>query len=76
MQQPTEYQVEYMVREDVPYRNAGPNAKGTHAGNGIFHEGRVVWLAKTLNEDAAGDVPAYADGAGLVLVNCRSLKVC
>jgi hypothetical protein len=50
MQQPKEYRVEYIVEEDVPYRNADPNAKGTHAGDGIFHEGRVVWLAKTLGE--------------------------
>ena len=74
MQQPKEYRVEYIVEEDVPYRNADPNAKGTHAGDGVFHKGRVVWLAKTLGEDEASEVPAYADGAGMVLVNCRCLK--
>jgi len=76
MQQPKQYQVEYMVIEDAPYRNVDPNAKGTHAGDGVFHEGRVVWLAKALEADEAGEVQAYADGAGLVLVNCRSLKAC
>jgi hypothetical protein len=76
MQQPREYQIGYVVTEDVPYRNPDPNTKGTHAGEGLFHEGRVVWLANTLAAEASGEVSAYADGAGLVLLNCRSLKPC
>jgi hypothetical protein len=76
MQQPKEYRVEYVAIEDVPYRNIDPNAKGTHAGDGIFHEGRVVWLTNALRADESGEIFAYADGAGLVLVNSRSLKAC
>jgi len=76
MQQPKEYRLEYLVTEDVPYKNADPSVKGTHAGDGVFHKGRVVWLAKTIVADEVGEVQAYADGAGLILINCRGLKAC
>ena len=76
MQQPKEYRLGYFVTGDVSYRNADPSVKGTHAGDGIFQTGRVVWLAKTITADESGEVQAYADGAGLILVNRRFLKAC
>ena len=77
MQCPKEYSVEYVVMHDVPYRNTDPAAKGTHASEGVFHEGRVLWLKETITpEQSDSDVTAYVEGAGLVALNSRSLKPC
>lgn len=77
MQCPKEYRIEYVALKDVSYRSADPAAKGTHAIEGMFHEGRVLLLEKPIAQEQSGfEVKAYVEGAGLVLVNGGSLKRC
>jgi hypothetical protein len=77
MERPNEYKLEYVAVQDVPYRTPDPAAKGTHAGEGICHEGRVIWLAKEIPASTSGsEVTAWVEGAGIVTVKARFLKRC
>ena len=77
MQKPNEYKIEYVAVQDVPYRTPDPSAKGTHAGQGVCHEGRVVWLAKEIPASTSEcEVPAWVEGTGIVSVKARFLRPC
>ena len=77
MERPKEYNIEYVAVQDVPYRTFDPATKGTHAGEGVCHEGRVVWLAKEIPERTAeAEVTAWVEGAGIVSVKPRFLSPC
>ncbi len=75
MTKPTEYRETYMLAADVPYRNTGSPVKGTHAGEGTLHRGRVVWLQENppaINGET--QVSAYAEGVGLVVLASNSIQ--
>ncbi len=72
MTKPNEYRKTYILSEDVSYSAATVLRKGTHASDGTLERGRVVWLEN--DPQAAGEVPAYAEGVGLVLVTASSVQ--
>jgi len=77
MEKPKEYKLEYVAVRNVPYRTPDPSAKGTHAENGVCHEGRVIWLAKEIPASTSeSEVPAWVEGAGIVSVKARFLRSC
>ena len=77
MERPHQYKIEYVAVQDVQYRTPDPLAKGTHAGEGVCHEGRVVWLEKEIPASTPdSEVTAWVEGAGIVKVKPRFLKPC
>lgn len=73
MTKPNEYRKTYVVSTDVAYRQTPAAEKGTHSGEGMLHIGRVVWLEN--DPQAAGvQVPAYAEGVGVVLLASESVQ--
>ena len=77
MQQPKEFQHEYIVLEDTPYTVADNSLKGTHSSEGMFSKGRVIWLREKLRPAfPEQSVSAYADGAGVVIIDAHYLKPC
>ena len=71
MTKPNEYRKTYVVSEDVSYSTSSVLQKGTHASDGTLQRGRVVWLE---SDPQAAEVPAYAEGVGLVLVASSSVQ--
>ena len=68
---PHEYRHSYTINQDVRYEISG-NQKGTHAGAGTLHVGRVVWLREPMaNSDAC--VSAYVEGVGVISIDPHSL---
>ncbi len=66
---PNEFRKSYVLSTDVPYNTGGAANKGTHSGEGMLHQGRVVWLADDpRSADGSEQVPAYAEGVGVVLL--------
>ena len=72
MTKPNEYRKTYVLSMDVAYNNRDAAHKGTHAGEGVLQRGRVVWLQRDPQADA--EVPAYAEGVGLVLLASDSVQ--
>ncbi len=73
MTKPNEYRKTYVLSMDVPYKNQNASQKGTYAGEGTLHQGRVVWLENDPQADGA-EVPAYAEGVGVVLVTANAVQ--
>jgi len=75
MTKPNEYRKTYVLSTDVPYANADASGKGPHCGEGTLYRGRVVWLEKDpQTADGGVQVPAYAEGVGVVLLACSSVQ--
>ncbi len=75
MTKPNEYRKTYVLSTDVPYANANASGKGPHCGEGTLYRGRVVWLEKDpQTADGGVQVPAYAEGVGVVLLACSSVQ--
>ncbi len=71
MTKPNEYRKTYVLSEDVSYSAATLLRKGTHASDGTLARGRVVWLE---NDPQASEVPAYAEGVGVVMLTASSVQ--
>ncbi len=72
---PAEYCESCIVTEDTPYQVEGSDLKGTHAGAGVLHLGRVVWTKKNPKEPSREQrVSVYAEGVGLVSLEQRFLR--
>lgn len=65
MTKPNEFRKTYVLSTDVSY-HASQEQKGTHAGDGMLHQGRVVWLENDPQPNI--EVAAYAEGVGVVLL--------
>lgn len=74
MTKPNEFRKTYVIRTDVSYR-VNEQQKGTHAGEGTLHPGRVVWLEADPEPNEAGhEVAAYAEGVGVVLLTPEAVQ--
>ncbi len=70
---PHDYRHSWTIDHDVPYEISG-NQKGTHAGKGTLHAGRVVWTREALPIEITGaSVSAYVDGVGVISLDPHSL---
>ncbi len=70
---PAEYSETRIVTQDTPYRVEA--LKGTHAGSGILHLGRVVWTKKSPEEpNLERRILAYAECIGIISVEARLLR--
>ncbi len=75
MTKPNEYRKTYVVSTDVSYANTNASEKGPHCGEGTLHKGRVVWLENDPQPSDGGvQVPAYAEGVGVVLLASSSVQ--
>ncbi len=70
MSKPTEFRHIYILTADIPYSNADKSGGGTQNSEGMLLAGRVVYLSAP---PAADQVPAYAEGLGIVAVKAEAL---
>lgn len=68
---PHEYRHCCTVQQDVHYEVLG-DQKGTHAGAGTLHAGRVVWIREDMPV-AEPCVSAYVEGVGVISIDPHSL---
>jgi hypothetical protein len=74
---PNEFRHEYVVLADTRFTVPDLLLKGTHSSEGMLEKGRVIWLRDKLRPDfPEHEVSAYADGAGVVIVDAQHLKPC
>lgn len=66
MTKPNEFRKTYVLSTDVCY-HISQEQKGSHAGDGTLHQGRVVWLENDPQPDG-DEIAAYAEGIGVVLL--------
>lgn len=75
MTKPNEYRKTYVLSTDASYTNTNAPGKGAHCGEGTLHRGRVVWLENDPQPaDSGVEVPAYAEGVGVVLLASTSVQ--
>ena len=75
MDRPPNFEIEFILRQSVPYECADEAKKGTHASKGILHTGRVVWLRSDSAEGGTQPrVSVYVDGVGMVSLEQRFIK--
>lgn len=72
MTKPNQYRKTYVISTDVSYQVA-EQQKGTHAGQGVLSQGRVVWLENDPQRNGE-QVPAYAEGVGVVMVAAEAVQ--
>ena len=68
---PHEYRHSYAINQNVPYEISGKQ-KGTHAGTGTLHVGRVVWIRESM-PISSSFLSAYVEGVGVISINLHSL---
>ena len=72
---PSDYSATYFINRETQYNVQEGSSKGTHAGTGTLHVGRVVWTQQNEEQRSPGDlVSCYAEGVGIVSLNPASLQ--